>query len=80
MRCSKDSIGQQFDILEPGSILTPGRFATMGFRLPVATVAKFAASGRVVISLVGDGGFGQNPSMPATAAELDLGIVFACNE
>ena len=29
-----------------------------------------------MISLVGDGGFGQNPSMLATAVELDLGIVW----
>ena len=29
-----------------------------------------------MISLVGDGGFGQNPSMLATAVELDLGIIW----
>ena len=32
---NKNGVGQQFDILTPGSILTPGGFATMGFgRLP----------------------------------------------
>lgn len=73
---NKNGVGQQFDILAPGSILTPGGFATMGFGPPAAIGAKLAAPERVVISLVGDGGFGQNPSMLATAVELDLGIIW----
>ncbi|MDP5220222.1 thiamine pyrophosphate-binding protein [Ruegeria sp. 2205SS24-7] len=73
---NKNGVGQQFDILTPGSILTPGGFATMGFGPPGAIGAKLAAPERVVISLVGDGGFGQNPSMLATAVELDLGIIW----
>lgn len=73
---NKNGVGQQFDILTPGSILTPGGFATMGFGPPGAIGAKLAAPERVVISLVGDGGFGQNPSMLATAVELNLGIVW----
>ena len=73
---NKNGVGQQFDILTPGSILTPGGFATMGFGPPAAIGAKLAAPERAVISLVGDGGFGQNPSMLATAVELNLGIVW----
>ena len=73
---NKNGVGQQFDILCPGSILTPGGFATMGFGPPGAIGAKLAAPDRVVISLVGDGGFGQNPSMLATAVERNLGIVW----
>lgn len=73
---NKNGVGQQFDILSPGSILTPGGFATMGFGPPGAIGAKLAAPERVVVSLVGDGGFGQNPSMLATAVELNLGIVW----
>lgn len=73
---NKNGVGQQFDILTPGSILTPGGFATMGFGPPAAIGAKLAAPDRVVISLVGDGGFGQNPSMLTTAVELNLGIVW----
>lgn len=73
---NKNGVGQQFDILTPGSILTPGGFATMGFGPPGAIGAKLAAPDRVVISLVGDGGFGQNPSMLATAVELDLAIIW----
>ncbi len=73
---NKNGVGQQFDILTPGSILTPGGFATMGFGPPGAIGAKMAAPDRVVISLVGDGGFGQNPAMLATAAERGLGIIW----
>ncbi len=73
---NKNGVGQQFDILTPGSILTPGGFATMGFGPPAAIGAKLAAPDRVVISLVGDGGFGQNPSMLTTAVELDLAIIW----
>ena len=73
---NKNGVGQQFDILTPGSILTPGGFATMGFGPPGAIGAKLAAPERVVVSLVGDGGFGQNPAMLATAVELDLGIIW----
>ena len=73
---NKNGVGQQFDILTPGSILTPGGFATMGFGPPGAIGAKMAAPDRTVISLVGDGGFGQNPSMLATAVERNLGIIW----
>ena len=73
---NKNGVGQQFDILTPGSILTPGGFATMGFGPPATIGAKMAAPERTVISLVGDGGFGQNPSMLATAVERDLGIIW----
>lgn len=73
---NKNGVGQQFDILKEGSILTPGGFATMGFGPPAAIGAKIAAPDRTVISLVGDGGFGQNPAMLATAVEQDLGIIW----
>ncbi|MGI9490334.1 MAG: thiamine pyrophosphate-binding protein, partial [Geminicoccaceae bacterium] len=73
---NKNGVGQQFDILSPGSILTPGGFATMGFGPPGAIGAKLAAPDKVVLSLVGDGGFGQNPAMLATAVERGLGIVW----
>jgi len=73
---NKNGVGQQFDVLMPGSILTPGGFATMGFGPPGAIGAKLAAPDRVVISLVGDGGFGQNPAMLATAVERDLAIIW----
>ena len=73
---NKNGVGQQFDILQPGSVLIPGGFATMGFGPPAALGAKLAAPDKVVVSLVGDGGFGQNPSVLATAVERGLGIVW----
>ncbi len=73
---NKNGVGQQFPIYTPGSVLTPGGFATMGFGPPAAIGAKIAAPNRAVISLVGDGGFGQNPACLATAAEENLAIVW----
>lgn len=73
---NKNGVGQQFPVLTPGSILTPGGFATMGFGPAAAIGAKLAAPERTVVSLVGDGGFGQNPAVLATAREHNLGIVW----
>jgi acetolactate synthase I/II/III large subunit len=73
---NKNGVGQQFDIFTPGSILTPGGFATMGFGAPAAIGAKLACPDRVVVSLVGDGGFGQNPAMLATAVESHVPVIW----
>ena len=73
---NKNGVGQQFPIYEPGSILTPGGFATMGFGAPAAIGAKLAFPDRVVVALVGDGGFGQNPAMLATAVENSVAVVW----
>lgn len=73
---NKNGVAQQFDIYTPGSILIPGGFATMGFGPPAAIGAKIAAPERVVISLVGDGGFGQNPAMLATAAAENTPVIW----
>ena len=73
---NKNGVGQQFPIYTPGSILTPGGYATMGFGAPAAIGAKLACPERVVLALVGDGGFGQNPSMLATAVEMGVPVVW----
>jgi acetolactate synthase-1/2/3 large subunit len=73
---NKNGVGQQFPILTPGSIFTPGGYATMGFGAPAALGAKLACPERVVIALVGDGGFGQNPAMLATAVESNIPVVW----
>ncbi len=73
---NKNGVGQQFPIYTPGSVLTPGGYATMGFGPPAALGAKIAAPDKVVISLVGDGGFGQNPSVLATAADENLAVIW----
>ena len=73
---NKNGVGQQFPIYEPGSILTPGGYATMGFGAPAAIGAKIACPDRVVVALVGDGGFGQNPAMLATAVQEGVPVVW----
>ncbi len=73
---NKNGVGQQFPIYTPGSILTPGGYATMGFGSPAALGAKIAAPNKVVVSLIGDGGFGQNPAVLATAACENIPVVF----
>ncbi|MFP7171577.1 thiamine pyrophosphate-binding protein [Terribacillus sp. 7520-G] len=73
---NKNGVGQQFPIYTPGSILTPGGFATMGFGSSAAIGAKIAAPEKIVVSLIGDGGFGQNPSVLATAKEENIPVVW----
>lgn len=73
---NKNGVGQQFPIYTPGSFITPGGYATMGFGPPAALGVKTAHPDKVVVVLVGDGGFGQNPAMLATAREENLGVVW----
>lgn len=73
---NKNGVGQQFPVYTPGSILTPGGFCTMGFGAPAALGAKLACPNRVVVSLVGDGGFGQNPALLATAVEEGIPVIW----
>ncbi|MEO8779697.1 MAG: thiamine pyrophosphate-binding protein [Rhodanobacter sp.] len=73
---NKNGVGQQFPVYTPGSVLTPGGFATMGFGPSAAIGAQLAAPGRVVVSLVGDGGFGQNPAALATAVAEQLPVIW----
>lgn len=73
---NKNGVGQQFPIFTPGSILTPGGYATMGFGSPAALGAKLASPDKTVVSLIGDGGFGQNPAVLATAASENIPVVF----
>ena len=73
---NKNGVGQQFPIYEPGTIFTPGGYATMGFGAPAALGAKLARPDRMVVALVGDGGFGQNPALLATAFEQNIAVVW----
>ena len=74
---NKNGVGQQFPVYTPGTIFTPGGYATMGFGAPAAMGAKLALPERVrSIALVGDGGFGQNPALLATAFEEDIAVIW----
>ncbi len=73
---NKNGVGQQFPVYTPGSILIPGGYATMGFGGPAAIGAKIAHPDKVVIALIGDGGFGQNPAQLATAFHEDVAVIW----
>ncbi|MFO1413152.1 MAG: thiamine pyrophosphate-binding protein [Burkholderiales bacterium] len=73
---NKNGMAQQYPIYTPGSVYTPGGFATMGFGSPAALGAKLAQPDKVVVALIGDGGFGQNPAALATAFESDIPVIW----
>jgi acetolactate synthase-1/2/3 large subunit len=69
---NKNGVGQQYPVDSPDSFLTPGGFSTMGFG-PAAVLGVAAAeTGRPAVALVGDGAFGSNPSVVATAVEMGV--------
>jgi acetolactate synthase-1/2/3 large subunit len=73
---NKNGLAQQYPVYEPGTIFTPGGFATMGFGSPAALGAKVALPDRVVVALTGDGGWGQNPAVLASAFEDDIAVIW----
>jgi acetolactate synthase-1/2/3 large subunit len=73
---NKNGVGQQFPITVPGTFITPSGLATMGFGPAAALGVKLARPDRVVVALVGDGAFGSNPSVVATAMEAGLGVIW----
>src|SRR6185312_7099529 len=73
---NKNGVGQQFPITVPGTFITPSGLATMGFGPAAALVVKVAAPTRAAVALVGDGGFGANPNVVATAMEAGLNVVW----
>jgi acetolactate synthase-1/2/3 large subunit len=73
---NKNGVGQQFDITKPDTIFHPGGLATMGFGSAAILGAKLAAPDKKVITLIGDGGFGTNPSVLATAVEQNIPVVW----
>jgi acetolactate synthase-1/2/3 large subunit len=73
---NKNGVGQQFPITIPGTFITPGGLATMGFGPAAAMGVKLAAPERKVVALVGDGAFSSNMSVMATAAEANIPITW----
>ena len=69
---NKNGVGQQYPVDTPDSFLTPGGFSTMGFGPAAVLGVASAATGRPAIALVGDGAFGSNPSVVATAMEMSV--------
>ena len=73
---NKNGVGQQFDITQAGTIMHPGGLATMGFGSAALLGVKLAKPDKKVITLIGDGGFGTNPSVLATAKEYNIPVVW----
>lgn len=73
---NKNGVAQQFDITIPGTIHHSSGQATMGFGASALLGGKLAAPDRVVLTLVGDGGFGVNPSPLATAVEYNIPVIW----
>lgn len=73
---NKNGVAQQYPVDAPDSLLTPGGFSTMGFGPSAALGVVAANPGRPVVALVGDGAFGSNPSVVATAVEMGIAPVW----
>lgn len=69
---NKNGVGQQYPVDTPDSFLTPGGFSTMGFGPAAVIGVASAGTGRPAVALVGDGAFGSNPSVVATAVEMGI--------
>lgn len=73
---NKNGVGQQFPFSVPGTFITPSGLATMGFGSAAVLGVKYAQPQRAALCLIGDGGFGANPSVVATAMEAGLPVVW----
>jgi acetolactate synthase I/II/III large subunit len=73
---NKNGAGQQLQVSKPGSFITSGGMATMGFAPGAAVGAKLGAPDRKVICLVGDGGLLSAVGAFATAVELGVNVLF----
>lgn len=73
---NKNGVAQQFPFTIPGTFITPSGLATMGFGPAAALGVKYACPDRPVVALIGDGGFGANPSVVATAIEANLPVIW----
>ena len=73
---NKNGVGQQYPVDSPDSFLTPGGFSTMGFGPAAVLGVSSAETGRPAVALVGDGAFGSNPSVVATAVEMGVAPIW----
>jgi acetolactate synthase-1/2/3 large subunit len=73
---NKNGVAQQFSITVPGTFITPSGLATMGFGAAAVLGVKVAQPDRAAVALIGDGGFGANPNVVATAMEAGLNVVW----
>jgi len=67
-------VAQLFPFERPRSLLTSGGLGTMGYGLPAAIGAKFAAPDRKVIVVSGDGSIQMNIQELGTAVEYNVDV------
>ncbi len=65
-----------FPVRSGGSLLVPTDFNAMGYAAPAAIGARLANPQREVCAIVGDGAFMMTCMEIATAARLELGVVY----
>lgn len=63
-----------YPVYLPNTFITPGYQGTLGFGFPTALGAAAADTGRMVVSINGDGGFGWGMQELATARKYDLNV------
>jgi acetolactate synthase-1/2/3 large subunit len=73
---NKNGVAQQFKFTVPGTFITPSGLATMGFGPAAVLGVKTAQPKRAAVALIGDGAFGSNPGVIATAMEAELPVVW----
>ena len=73
---NKNGAGQQLQCSEPGSFITSGGLATMGFAPAAAIGAKLGNPNRKVVCLIGDGGLMSVLGSLANAVELDVPVLW----
>lgn len=65
---------KHFPCYAPRTFLVPAGYLTLGFSMPAAIGAKIAQPEKVVVSIVGDGGFQFTMQELATAKQFKVGL------
>lgn len=65
---------RRFPVYEPRTYMFPSGYGTLGFSLPVALGAKVACPDKVVVAIIGDGGFQFTMAELATAVQFNLAV------
>ncbi len=65
---------KHFPAYAPRTFLVPAGYLTLGFSMPAAIGAKIAQPNKVVVSIVGDGGFQFTMHELATAKQFRIGL------
>lgn len=73
---NKNGFAQQFPLSRPGTFLTPGGLATMGFGPSAVLGVALGRPGVPCVAVVGDGAMGSQLGAIATAVEHNLAVIW----